>query len=79
MQNKLWQLTAGAVVVMGLAGCSTMSSMTDKVSQSWDKTWSSLSGKSASTKPAQVSQSGSCGRAHRAQAQHADGALAGPL
>lgn len=55
MQNKLWQLTAGAVVVMGLAGCSTMSSMTDKVSQSWDKTWSSLSGKSASTKPAQVS------------------------
>ena len=51
MQNKLWQLTSGAVVVMGLAGCSTMSSMTDKVSQSWDKTWSSLSSKKPATGP----------------------------
>ena len=52
MQNKLWQALAGTLVVMGLAGCSTVASMGDKVSQTWDKTWSSLSGKSAQT-PAQ--------------------------
>ena len=45
MQNKLWQALAGTLVVMGLAGCSTVASMGDKVSQ----TWSSLSGKSAQT------------------------------
>lgn len=49
MQNKLWQALAGTLVVMGLAGCSTVASMGDKVSQTWDKTWSSLSGKSAQT------------------------------
>lgn len=54
MQSKRWQLTACTVVVMGLAGCSSMSSVADKVSQGWDKTWSSLSGKSASAKPAQA-------------------------
>ena len=52
MQNKLWQALAGTLVVMGLAGCSTVASMGDKVSQTWDKTWSSISGKSAQT-PAQ--------------------------
>lgn len=52
MQNKLWQALAGTLVVMGLAGCSTVASMGDKVSQTWDKTWSSLSGKSAQA-PAQ--------------------------
>ncbi|MDR0212982.1 MAG: hypothetical protein LBJ15_03140 [Comamonas sp.] len=54
MQNKLWQLTVGAVVVMGLAGCSAMSSMTDKVGQTWDKTWSSFGGKGGETKSAQA-------------------------
>ena len=49
MQNKLWQALAGTLVVMGLAGCSTVASMGDKVSQTWGKTWSSLSGKSAQT------------------------------
>ena len=54
MQNKrgraLSSALAGAVVVMGLAGCSTMASMGDKVSQTWDKTWSSIGGKSAPAK-----------------------------
>ena len=49
MQNKLWQALAGTLVVMGLAGCSTVASMGDKVSQTWGKTWSSLSGKNAQT------------------------------
>ena len=43
MQNKLWRLAAGAMMVAGLAGCSTL---TDTVSQTWNKTWSSLGGKS---------------------------------
>ena len=42
MQNKLWQLAASAVVVMGLAGCSTVSSVTDSVSQGLSKTWSGI-------------------------------------
>ncbi|MEX8194385.1 hypothetical protein [Comamonas guangdongensis] len=42
MQNKLWRLAAGAMMVAGLAGCSTL---TDTVSQTWNKTWSSLGGK----------------------------------
>lgn len=45
MQSKLWRLAACAIVVTSLSACSTMSGMTDKVSQTWDKTWSSLTGK----------------------------------
>lgn len=45
MQSKLWRLAASAIVVTSLTACSTMSNMTDKVSQTWDKTWSSLGGK----------------------------------
>ncbi|MEG0202235.1 MAG: hypothetical protein RR718_15930 [Comamonas sp.] len=44
MQDKLWRLAGSAMVVLSLAGCSTM---TDKVSQTvsstWNKTLSSLS------------------------------------
>lgn len=46
MQNKLWRLAAGVIVVMGLAGCSTVSKMTDSVSQTVSKTWSGMTGKS---------------------------------
>ena len=52
MHSKLWRLAASAIVVTSLTACSTVSNMTGKVSQTWDKTWSSLSGKSAQT-PAQ--------------------------
>lgn len=45
MQSKLWRLAACAIAVTSLSACSTMSGMTDKVSQTWDKTWSSLTGK----------------------------------
>lgn len=45
MQSKLWRLAACAIVVTSLSACSTMSGMTDKVSQTWDKTWRSLTGK----------------------------------
>lgn len=45
MHSKLWRLAAGAIVVTSLTACSTFSNMTGKVSQTWDKTWSSLSGK----------------------------------
>ena len=47
MQSKLWRLAVSAVVVTSLSACSTMSGMTDKVSQTWDKTWTSLTGKKA--------------------------------
>ena len=46
MQNKLWRLAASAIVVMGLTGCSTVSKMTDSVSQTVSKTWSGMTGKS---------------------------------
>ena len=46
MHNKLWQLTGAAILAMGLAGCSTVSKMTDSVSQTVSKTWSGITGKS---------------------------------
>ena len=49
MHSKLWRLAASAIVVTSLTACSTVSNMTGKVSQTWDKTWSSLSGKNAQT------------------------------
>ena len=39
MQSKLWRLAASVIVVTGLTACSSLSGMTDKVSQTWDKTW----------------------------------------
>lgn len=75
MQNKLWQLAAGAVVVMGLTGCSTVSSVTDSVAQGLSKTWSgitSLGGKAeepkvqakAATVPVGLQPSKESGRWH---------------
>ena len=48
MHNKLWQLAGSAILVMGLAGCSTVSKMTDSVSQTVSKTWSGMTGKAKS-------------------------------
>ena len=45
MQSKLWRLAASVIVVTGLTACSSLSGMTDKVSQTWDKTWTGLTGK----------------------------------
>ncbi|QXZ10401.1 hypothetical protein KUF54_03920 [Comamonas sp. Y33R10-2] len=49
MHSKLWRLAASAIVVTSLTACSTVSNMTGKVSQTldqtWDKAWSSISGK----------------------------------
>ncbi|MBV8248712.1 MAG: hypothetical protein JO200_09685 [Comamonas sp.] len=59
MQNKLWRLAAGAMMVAGLAGCSTL---TDKVSQTWNKTWSSLGGKSQAPARAGLQPSQESGR-----------------
>jgi hypothetical protein len=53
MQNKLWRLAAGAMMVAGLAGCSTL---TDTVSQTWNKTWSSLGGKSQAPAESKTAQ-----------------------
>ena len=48
MHNKLWQLAASAILAMGLAGCSTVSKMTDSVTQTVSKTWSGMTGKAKS-------------------------------
>lgn len=54
MQSKLWRLAASVIVVTGLTACSSLSGMTDKVSRTWDNTWSGLTGK----KPAQTQAAG---------------------
>lgn len=58
MHSKLWRLAASAIVVTSLTACSTVSNMTGKVSQTldqtWDKAWSSISGKKQPTVPVQT-------------------------
>ncbi|MEQ6473694.1 hypothetical protein [Comamonas sp. wu1-DMT] len=54
MQSKLWRLAASVIVVTGLTACSSLSGMTDKVSQTWDKTWTGLTGKKQAQAQAQT-------------------------
>ncbi|WP_304349660.1 hypothetical protein [Comamonas testosteroni] len=56
MQNKLLRLAASVIVVTGLTACSSLSGMTDKVSQTWDKTWTGLTGKKQVQTQAAVKQ-----------------------
>ncbi|WKL16854.1 hypothetical protein QYQ99_04800 [Comamonas testosteroni] len=58
MQNKLLRLAASVIVVTGLTACSSLSGMTDKVSQTWDKTWTGLTGKKQVQTQAAVKQTG---------------------
>ncbi|WP_043005717.1 hypothetical protein [Comamonas testosteroni] len=58
MQSKLWRLAASVIVVTGLTACSSLSGMTDKVSQTWDKTWTGLMGKKQTQTQAAVKQAG---------------------
>ena len=58
MQSKLWRLAASVIVVTGLTACSSLSGMTDKVSQTWDKTWTGLTGKKQAQTQAAVKQAG---------------------
>ena len=58
MQSKLWRLAASVIVVTGLTACSSLSGMTDKVSQTWDKTWTGLTGKKQAQAQTEVRQAG---------------------
>ncbi|MPM59829.1 hypothetical protein SDC9_106675 [bioreactor metagenome] len=58
MQSKLWRLAASVIVVTGLTACSSLSGMTDKVSQTWDKTWTGLTGKKQVQTQTEVKQAG---------------------